>query len=603
MKRILTLLALSGALAGATAATDNLSVSFRQSMPSDFVIKTFSESNLHADYYTTKYSLQNGWHRHSITDDETMNSNGTYALLSPARLADGSAPNTWLFTPQIEVKEGTALVWTAKSVHDYARDTYHIMISENGSTELEDLALLASIEQEEYFLTRHYIDLSAYAGKTVRIAFAHVNSDGYILALDNINIGVPAFGFDAENTGHRFFGRADEQVLEYNIISFGGKAGTTLKGFQIEDADGNVLSKVDSDSELTAGNSIVVTFPFNLEVGTFKNTVLKAVYADGSTEKICSDFVNVSEFRRTVAVEKFTATWCNNCPKVMLPAHKYLHALGKDALYIEPHVLNTIGSDRNQLPSYIYPINYNVGGDYPALMINRAYKQDSWKPADTSCFTKGIQMPCTVKVNLFIDSYDYNHITAKATFVSAEDIDNTSGNYRVGFTILEKNVPIEYDASQQTSNMSGSTMWLYGESNFLPAKFPRDITMFTNVVRGTDDAATGIEGSLPAQIKAGEEYEVLLDIDLPSNVKDPKNLILASTANYWNKEQTGEGKAPILNATSKDLEYVEPSSVAAITVASADNGVYNLTGVRVADTTDNLPAGLYISGGKKVVVK
>jgi len=37
--------------------------------------------------------------------------------------------------------------------------------------------------------------------------------------------------------------------------------------------------------------------------------------------------------------------------------------------------------------------------------------------------------------------------------------------------------------------------------------------------------------------------------------------------------------------------------------ASADNSVYNLAGQKVADSAENLPAGLYIVGGKKILVK
>ena len=45
-------------------------------------------------------------------------------------------------------------------------------------------------------------------------------------------------------------------------------------------------------------------------------------------------------------------------------------------------------------------------------------------------------------------------------------------------------------------------------------------------------------------------------------------------------------------------------SVEAITdAAAAPTAVFNLHGVKVSDTTDNLPAGLYIVAGKKVVVK
>lgn len=48
---------------------------------------------------------------------------------------------------------------------------------------------------------------------------------------------------------------------------------------------------------------------------------------------------------------------------------------------------------------------------------------------------------------------------------------------------------------------------------------------------------------------------------------------------------------------------VNTTGISSVSVESVKKGVYNLHGVKVADSTDNLPAGLYIVGGKKMVVK
>ena len=48
---------------------------------------------------------------------------------------------------------------------------------------------------------------------------------------------------------------------------------------------------------------------------------------------------------------------------------------------------------------------------------------------------------------------------------------------------------------------------------------------------------------------------------------------------------------------------IKTTGVESISVDAAAEGVYNLIGVKVADTLENLPAGIYIVNGKKVVVK
>lgn len=603
MKRFFTILSSSCIAAACFAAPQSIALDFRKSLLENVTIRTYSDGSLNADFYTTKYELRNGWHRHIITDDAEMNTEGTYALLSPSRLSDNVCPDNWLITPEFEVTDNSILEWTAKSVHSFAKDNYDVMIS-TGGTEKEDFNLLTSILHEEYLLNRHIISLSEYEGKTVRIAFVHHDSEGYILAIDNIYAGIASRGYKAFNSGDRFFGRNDEQTLKYQITNFGGKENTELAKFIVvsSEDDSNVIAEAILPETFDIASDAEFEFPFELPVGTFVKTALYAVYADGSKDLLMNDFINVSEFRRNVYVEKFTATWCNNCPKVVLPAKRYLSYLGKNAIYVEPHVQNMAGSDKNQLATYINPVNYNVGGDYPALMINRTFKQDSWKPSNTDCYDKAIVMPCTVDIRLKVTGYDYQRIMATATFVSAEDIDNTSGNYKVGFTLAEKNVYLNEKDFQQTNSMSGSTLMMYGESNFLPSKHPREITHFSNVVRGPEDASTGIEGSLPSQIKAGEEYEVNFVYDVPANVVNNKDLMLVATANYHNSAETGLGKAPILNAASTDLEYTEPSGIDVIAPESIqENAIFTITGIRINGSLEELPEGLYIVNGKKII--
>ena len=62
------------------------------------------------------------------------------------------------------------------------------------------------------------------------------------------------------------------------------------------------------------------------------------------------------------------------------------------------------------------------------------------------------------------------------------------------------------------------------------------------------------------------------------------------------------GNCTLVLAEQKNVSVENVSADA----EAADNAVYNLHGIRVADNAsdlDRLPAGIYICGGKKVVVK
>ena len=61
--------------------------------------------------------------------------------------------------------------------------------------------------------------------------------------------------------------------------------------------------------------------------------------------------------------------------------------------------------------------------------------------------------------------------------------------------------------------------------------------------------------------------------------------------------------AELLVVTEAELEAMAINTIQADDVTSAKSGVYTLSGQRIADTPDNLPRGLYIVNGKKVIIK
>ncbi|MDE6197695.1 MAG: hypothetical protein K2F91_07505, partial [Muribaculaceae bacterium] len=57
----------------------------------------------------------------------------------------------------------------------------------------------------------------------------------------------------------------------------------------------------------------------------------------------------------------------------------------------------------------------------------------------------------------------------------------------------------------------------------------------------------------------------------------------------------------VMTADRKLKVVSESSGIEGIEAAPADEAVYNLQGVRLDRTLDELPAGVYIVGGRKVV--
>ena len=95
--------------------------------------------------------------------------------------------NRWLITPRILLTSGNLLSWDAMSMDADYLETYRVRISTT-NTDTASFNILTTIDEEDGEWTHHIIDLSAYTGQTVRIAFQLISDDMFRLLVDNIKI-------------------------------------------------------------------------------------------------------------------------------------------------------------------------------------------------------------------------------------------------------------------------------------------------------------------------------------------------------------------------------------------------------------------------------
>lgn len=561
MKRIFTLICLTAGLAAAADAADRIAIDFNKGLGGCTVLD-FSEAAADKLYYKTdKATFANSWSLMSVTPEElTLKENavisdiardGIKAAVTISRLEGGESPATMLRLPALDVAEGAWLKWTAKSIHDFARNSYTVMVTTGDPDDIETYTELATIEKEDYFFATHMLSLVEYAGKTVTIGFLNNDAEGYMLAIKDVYAGIPEWGYGAKNVGDHFFGRNEQAAVTLAVTNYGGKA---IKAFNVLPTDGReqVLGSIEG-IEIPIGETAEVYIPVDASVGYPERYEVGAQFEDDTNQLLLNDFINVSEFKRRPLVEKFTATWCNNCPRLGWVTHYYTHLFGDEAIYLEPHVSNGAGTDWNGCNEYVMPIAYCVGGDYPSLMINREFRQNSTKAFDHTPFLKASMAPCTVGINLEVLEFEAGAVKARATVTSSEDIDNADGYYRIGFTLAEHHAAVADDEYQQRNTVNFDDAFYSNEAHYIPKVYPRDITKFQNVVRGPADGGTGIVGSLPATIKAGEVYEYIWTSLIPESVKDPMDLMLVATMVRY-IENKGSSPALVLNADAKELD-------------------------------------------------
>ena len=110
-------------------------------------------------------------------------------------------PDNWLITPAITLGSLYRLTfWVGAELPSYAAEHWGVYISTTSATNLSSFTLLYQETIQNAAWTEHIIDLSAYAGQTVYIAFRHFNcTDQYYLNLDDVTVGPTPTCFPVSN--------------------------------------------------------------------------------------------------------------------------------------------------------------------------------------------------------------------------------------------------------------------------------------------------------------------------------------------------------------------------------------------------------------------
>src|SRR5690606_9729595 len=108
---------------------------------------------------------------------------GSTSSYSPAGTADD-----WMITPAINLTSNNYIHWSARAGSSNDPDGYEVRISTTGKNIADFNTVLFSITEENSAWTQRSVDLSAYDGETVYIAFRNNSYDKYILAVDYITV-------------------------------------------------------------------------------------------------------------------------------------------------------------------------------------------------------------------------------------------------------------------------------------------------------------------------------------------------------------------------------------------------------------------------------
>lgn len=94
----------------------------------------------------------------------------------------------WLISPEMTVRDGYVWTFYAKAYASLYPETMEFHVSTEGA-EPADFALIDQVTLPSEYWGLYSIDLSGYAGETVRLGFRYTSTDAFFAQVDNVYIG------------------------------------------------------------------------------------------------------------------------------------------------------------------------------------------------------------------------------------------------------------------------------------------------------------------------------------------------------------------------------------------------------------------------------
>jgi hypothetical protein len=141
----------------------------------------------------------------------------------------------WLISPQLDIRDGYELSVVAKSYSEMYPEQLEFAVSTTGAEPANFTVVSKAENMPAEQWTEYVTDLSAYAGKTVRIGVHYYTTDGFFAQMDDFKVG-PAGG--------------EERYIDYgNVVRYD----ITLDDMLVAQSDTPTCVLPD----VTAGNHVI----------------------------------------------------------------------------------------------------------------------------------------------------------------------------------------------------------------------------------------------------------------------------------------------------------------------------------------------------------
>jgi len=519
----------------------------------------------------------NDWY---IFDDAPAQGN---VMTSASWVSVPLTPDNWLITNAIDLTAATGLInleWKVRAQDQaWVSENYDIYVGTTNTT----AALIAagSVFNETLTTSAGYmsrtVNLSAFAGQTVYVAFRHHASiDWFRMNLDDIVVKTPL--------------NDDAVMSSLNIASYVTGGNVNISGV-ITNNGANTITAMDviwndgsgAQTDALTGLSIASGGTYNFTHATPLAAVAGTSYAlnvsvsltgdgDATNDALTTNTAALTSIPAKVVVgEEKTGSWCQWCPRGAV-GMAFMEA---EADFIGIAVHN---GDPMTVSAYDAAIGTYVPGGYPGGGVDRVIDGDPGAASFLGMHNarKNDIVPCAVNSI----SANYNSATGMVSVSTvAEFMGNITGNYRLSCVIVQDNLNSTASGWPQSNAYSG------GGSGVMA--FPAGINNGYDFSTGSSPAATadfggydhvarslssnnilGDAGSLPAgTISAGTYNYTFADVSASS---------MPGAANAPFVKEDAHAIVMVINANTGEILNAGKASIYTVSVENVNTAKFNL---------------------------
>jgi hypothetical protein len=476
----------------------------------------------------------------------------------------GGIAEDWLVTPLINLAGNINTVLNFYAAQTYGTNygsNYYVKVSTTSQTSHASFTTVAS--WTELNLTTgadasgfafKTVDLNAYNGQQIYIAFIMTNDDGDNFIIDDVVV--------------RNIVSLDAEMYSININST-VQSGTVAVSGTIRNAGSNTITTADVNWQVDGGSvqtesltglniASNTNYNFNL-TGTWNATPgahtmnMWLTNINGGTDLVTDnndkskEILVVNEvYPQTVVYEEGTGTWCGWCTRGLVGLNTMAHNY-TDGSWIGIAV-------HNGDPMVVTAYDDGLGiSSFPSGYINRKVEADpGLDDLETAYLNEKNNSVPVGKVEIVSQTWNSTSRELSYTVESKFALDIPSANFKLSGIVVEDGVTGTTTAYNQANYYSGGTYgpmldWDGTDYAALPSTVPAAQMIYNHVGRAIIGDFTGIAGSVPATLVYNTPYSYTFNYTLPAANNAENIKLVAMILN-----QNGE----IVNADEVELSTI-----------------------------------------------